>query len=929
MFKNHIFAIVLSSVETKESLNKHMLRRLYVVLLLMLGVTAMHATHNRAGEISIRQIGPLSIEITITTYTKTSSTAADRDSLPVDWGDGTVHYIRRSNGNGLPLPNDVKLNYYRGTHVYPGRGTYTISMTDPNRNGGIINVNPPRSDNIPFHIETTYTFLNAQFFGDNNTPVLLQPPIDKGCVGQRFKHNPNADDPDKDSLSYHLVVPLQGVGSTVPNYSYPDQIGAGPQNNISINESNGDFIWDAPQVPGEYNIAIEIWEHRNGQVIGKMIRDMQILIETCDNRPPDITSIDQVCVVAGDLLSFEVTATDPDIPQQKIELTALGGPLSQAINPAVFNAPPGFATQPVKGVFSWTPDCNQIVNQPYSVVFKATDNYNPGLSDLKTVRIKVIGPPPLNLQATAINQSIRLTWDKPYFCEDAQNDYFRGFAIYRKVGSSPIAVDTCFPGLEGKGYTRIAGNIKSFENSSYFYIDSSLERGRTYCYRIVAEFALKSASGNPYNLVQSLHSNEACGQLSRDVPILTQVSVEETSASTGKMRISWVKPKLPDLDTIKYPGPYLFRLQKSTGFATTGFVDIPGADFAFPTFQSIRDTFYLDNTGLNTIANPYSYRVAFYVNGETQTPANYSNTAASVFLKIASSDKKNTLTWEEMVPWFNTRYGIFRYNETTSQFDSIGFATTQEYVDKKLLNGKEYCYLVKAFGTYGLADIPEPLINWSQEVCGIPVDTVGPCPPQLKITNPCDENITGVPPDQLFNKLEWTNPALTCEGSEDVDGYRVYYAPTQNDPFVLVFEIDNAGVVTFQHQSTYGLAGCYAVTSIDSVGNESAKSNIVCVDNCPDFSLPNTFTPNGDNQNDLFKPYNYRFIDKIDFKVYNRWGGLVFETHDPLINWNGTNLKGKDLPDGTYYYTCIIYEKRVDGIKANSNILSGYIELLR
>ena len=108
-------------------------------------ITAANATHNRAGEITYRQTGPLTFEVTCTTYTKTSSVPADRDSLEFNWGDGNNEFVGRSNGNGngVPLDNDVKFNIYTATHTYAGRATYRISMTDPNRNGGVLNVKTP------------------------------------------------------------------------------------------------------------------------------------------------------------------------------------------------------------------------------------------------------------------------------------------------------------------------------------------------------------------------------------------------------------------------------------------------------------------------------------------------------------------------------------------------------------------------------------------------------------------------------------------------------------------------------------------------------------------------------------------------------------------------------------------------------------------
>ena len=90
--------------------------------------------------------------------------------------------------------------------------------------------------------------------------------------------------------------------------------------------------------------------------------------------------------------------------------------------------------------------------------------------------------------------------------------------------------------------------------------------------------------------------------------------------------------------------------------------------------------------------------------------------------------------------------------------------------------------------------------------------------------------------------------------------------------------------------------------------------------------MPNIFTPNGDNINDLYHPLPYKFVNKIDLKIYNRWGNLVFETEDPDINWNGEDINGgKVVSDGVYYYICDVFEYRLTGIIPRN--LSGFIHI--
>ncbi len=913
---------------------KYGVLRLTVIIFSLVCLTAIKsfATHNRAGEITVQQIGDLTIKATITTYTKTSSVPADRDSLQICWGDGTCEWLTRNNGNGegQPLDNDIKYNFYEGTHTYPGRATYIISMRDPNRNGGILNVNFPNSDNIAFFIQTEFTFLNPQFQGYNNSPLLLQPPIDVGYVGQPFIHNPNAFDQEGDSLAYELIVPMMDEGTEVNNYQFPDNIEPGPDNMISLDEITGDFLWDSPQRVGEYNIAILIKEYREGNLISTIIRDMQIRILEGNNQPPEIETIDEICVIAGDTVDFLVTATDPDFPLQHVQLTALGGPFELEPDPATFTVLSGFQPQPNIGRFFWVPPCEVISDQYYSVVFKAEDNFDTsqdtfGLTTLKTVRIKVVGPMPEDLQGTPGNGQVDLSWESPYFCEDTEDDYFQGFSIWRRQGSLNVPLDTCAPGLSG--YDLIALDWTGQSGGRYAYTDTEVERGRAYCYRILAEFAQTSGGGNPFNRVQSLRSEEVCVQLSRDIPLITNVSVLSTDAASGTMEVRWSKPLPTDLDTIQNPPPYTYRVLRNSGITQNGLTPGPGATFTANTFWEANDTLFVDS-GLNTLQNPYSYQIEFYVAGEDE-PLGSTNIASSVYLTIASTDETNNLTWEEDVPWENYEYHVFRKLPGATVFDSIATTTVQEYSDQGLINDEEYCYYIRSVGTYGIIGVLDPLINLSQEACGTPLDTIPPCPPELMVENICSDTSTFIASENIENELEWTNPNETC--ADDVAQYNVYYAPNPGAEYTIIETLNGAENTELIHQPSFtSVAGCYAVTAVDSVGNESIFSNIVCVDNCPFYELPNVFTPNGDNANDFYIPFPYRFIESVEMKIYDRWGVLVYESTDPALGWNGTNLKGEDLNEGVYFYKCKVFENRVEGVQQQAGKpLNGYIHLIR
>jgi gliding motility-associated-like protein len=68
----------------------------------------------------------------------------------------------------------------------------------------------------------------------------------------------------------------------------------------------------------------------------------------------------------------------------------------------------------------------------------------------------------------------------------------------------------------------------------------------------------------------------------------------------------------------------------------------------------------------------------------------------------------------------------------------------------------------------------------------------------------------------------------------------------------------------------------------------------------PVFFIPNVFSPNADGINDLAET-NFNSLTEIDFKIYDRWGRLMFQTNSKTVYWDGLR-NGKQAPDGVYYY---------------------------
>ncbi len=80
-------------------------------------------------------------------------------------------------------------------------------------------------------------------------------------------------------------------------------------------------------------------------------------------------------------------------------------------------------------------------------------------------------------------------------------------------------------------------------------------------------------------------------------------------------------------------------------------------------------------------------------------------------LKTFGTDKAIELSWNDDIPWKNEEFVIYRLNDQTQVFDSIGLSNNPFYADSGLLNGKFYCYKIKTIGSYASPGIINPIVT--------------------------------------------------------------------------------------------------------------------------------------------------------------------------------------------------------------------------
>jgi gliding motility-associated-like protein len=105
--------------------------------------------------------------------------------------------------------------------------------------------------------------------------------------------------------------------------------------------------------------------------------------------------------------------------------------------------------------------------------------------------------------------------------------------------------------------------------------------------------------------------------------------------------------------------------------------------------------------------------------------------------------------------------------------------------------------------------------------------------------------------------------------------------------------------------------------------SDSSYQTVTAIPNCY-IAVPSAFTPNGDGKNDYLYPLNAYKTSHLTFRVFNRYGQLIFETHDWTMKWDGT-INGTKQPPGTYVW----YLDYTDSDTNKKVFLKGTTTLIR
>ncbi|MCU0336202.1 MAG: gliding motility-associated C-terminal domain-containing protein [Chitinophagaceae bacterium] len=139
-----------------------------------------------------------------------------------------------------------------------------------------------------------------------------------------------------------------------------------------------------------------------------------------------------------------------------------------------------------------------------------------------------------------------------------------------------------------------------------------------------------------------------------------------------------------------------------------------------------------------------------------------------------------------------------------------------------------------------------------------------------------------------------------AQGLSSTDGPQVWAAPAADRWYTVV---------------ATGSNGCTAIDSVRVSTQISTRP--------PLYLVPNAFTPNADGINDCFGIRHWGRLSRLQFRIFDRWGQMVFQTSNADNCWNGRYSNGEPAPSGTYSFA----------IDASSNCGSirrkGVVRLIR
>ncbi|MBI1836591.1 MAG: PKD domain-containing protein [Flavobacteriia bacterium] len=864
----------------------------FLVIISLFIIQYANASHIVGGDIYYNYLGGNNYQINVTLYRDCFSSGAAYDdplhlsiynasnveitTLEVPFP-GSTNVPIVFNNPCVTAPGGIcveKATYSVTVNLPPTPGGYTASYQRCCRGPNVSNLITPEDTGL-----TLTTHIPGSETGNiaNSSPHFVNYPPIVICNNDQLVFNHYAIDPDGDNLVYSLVTPFAGASSVTPmplvipppNYANVNWSGGysganplGPGATISIDPVTG-VLTAQPLLQGLFVVGIRVQEYRNGVLVGQTVRDFLFKVISCNISMQAIVPLQvdmdyfvsycQGLTVTFDNNSYGATSYSWDFGVPGIT------------NDVSTNFEPTY-TYPTPGT--------------YNVTLIA----NPGWPCTDTT-----------IQTMIVNEELSVSFtSNDSLCIVGNNFNFDGSV----VGTNNAAYNWDFgPHANISNATTLDVNNVVFDTSGYITITLNSTIGTC------ATGYTDSIYIFPFpNVAFSPPPNYLCEGL-------TTTFINNTSGGNYYTWDFGVNNITTDIDSIfsptyTYPtsGTYLVRLIAGSNGSCI--------DTAFQTLimNEILNVSFTSNDSICITGNSFNFDGSYV--GSTTTNFSWNFGPNSNIQNATTLDVNNVhFNQSGVIPITLTgTYGqcidsytasIYIFPEPTINFDiqpglqCVPFEA--HFID--LCTSPFPLHYSWNFGDGNTSNQANPLniyTNVGTYDVSLSIHSDLGCIDTLYLTK---FDLIQVHPSPVSNFSVDKYEASICNSTIQFTDLSI----GGNSYFYMFDHIEG----TTEQNPFYSFHDDGTFTPIQYVTNEflCTDSSFVNIYISPfTVYIPNTFTPDGDEFNNIFKPIVELFAPFWEFKIYNRWGEIIFETNDQYEGWDGTYL-GKMVQDGVYNYT--------------------------
>ncbi len=853
-----------------------------------------------------------------------------------------------------PLPGYEEY-WYVDTVTIPAQcNSWTFYCGINARNNSIVNI-----AGGTLYTETTF---NNTISHVNSSPRLLNKPVPYVCINSAFSFNHQGFDPDGDSLTFTNINPLTGPtfcgSTTLPsnlNYVFPysltSPIATAPGGPFTFNNVNGSLGF-VPNTVGFYALAMRVDEYRNGVKIGSIIRDLQIIVvNNCPVINPGTTVIQDSLVGASLVdgyirgcpnqpLSFCVDIFSPDTA---VEFSASS--TSGTILPTSTISFSGMGTDSIEACFDWTPLASDIGSiKTFTITATDTSCRPPGIyqSNVFTYTIYIPYPTEASADTSICSLDTAKIWGISQLADSLEWTVLSG--DFGSLGC--VACDTNYV-TPAVTTTYIVTDVNSIcvENNDTVVVSvlppPLVDIGyddTTICQNSSVQFNPTVSPVGNYDYEWSPNIGLSATNVAN--PTATPINslwyyltVSEANAGCSNMDSVYIDVVPIDM-TIDDNFPGMCIGDQHT-FTMTG-----TSPDSF-TYTWVPGTFLDDSTIMEPTSSAdtsITYRVDITRPG-CLTYSDYAVLTVEPNPVVEFGPDREVCQWDTLN--FNPVITPTWFNNYTYQYN-IGTNLSNTVIPNPVMTGEfpgSYNYILEVSTPLGCAgsDDIQVIVNPGDFMEVSPEEAIVCTKESVQLEATGGDTYVWSPEDFLddpnianpistpFNNITYTVVGTSADGCLDTGMVQVDLAPSAvielGEDFELYEEetaqlsalgncvMFNYSPATYLDDPTLSnptLSGfnsttTYVVQGLTEFG--CAGLDTITVNYNPDLviTLPNGFAPKSNTENSEFKIIKRGRFSLDYFRVYDRWGQLIFETEDIDEGWDGY-YKNSAQPVGTYVY---------------------------